>query len=261
MLSVQKSSNTNGVILRGDFFDLDRLYFAIMKFTGFHGKDDQCVFDNCSEACENLLGLCYEIRHAWQGDRGIEEVYNGIKNEWFDDYEESEVSLYEDNDDDDDYDDDINYGVRMFRFSRKNFPKINTQNAYFSINLTFPEIVFYALILMSLLKKKDVFFQSTKNSLEQADLLQGFNKEYCYFEAEIDVARITILTMQTLKTLYQFIGEEEYFSFVNRFDQLDDFSVTCDLERINQLLVNYGKSEYKQDDPKVLMRTLNSFLK
>ncbi len=38
--------------------------------------------------CENLLGLCYEIRHAWQGDRNIEQVFNGIHEDWFDDYQE-----------------------------------------------------------------------------------------------------------------------------------------------------------------------------
>lgn len=69
--------------------DLDRLYFAIYKFTEFHGVDSTCTFPGYDATCENLLGLCYEIRHAWQGDRDIEQVYNGIREDWFDDYQEA----------------------------------------------------------------------------------------------------------------------------------------------------------------------------
>jgi hypothetical protein len=80
---------------------LDRLYFAIVKFTGFHGIDSQCTFPGYDAVCESLLGLCYEIRHAWQGARDIEQVYNGIHEDWFDD-DRLEVRWGEDPDADDD---------------------------------------------------------------------------------------------------------------------------------------------------------------
>ena len=70
---------TSGVFIKGDFFDFDRLYFALMKYTGSHGMNDICPFPGSEAACENLLGLGYELRHAWQGDRDIEEIYNGIQ--------------------------------------------------------------------------------------------------------------------------------------------------------------------------------------
>ena len=258
MFSIEKSSNTNGVTLKGDFFDLDRLYFAIMKFTGNHGIDDKCPFDNCYLTCENLLSLCYELRHAWQGDRDIEQVYNGVGEEWFSDNKTTAVYQPEE---EDAYDEDNNYGIITPRFSREHFPDVNTQNMYFSVNITFPEIVFYGLILSSLLEKKDLFFQSIKDKVEQTEALQELNKEYHYFDAEIDIARLTILNKQIHKALYRFIGEEEYFSYMNKLVRLDDFSENCNLERINKLIADYSKKKYKQDDPKILMRTLNSFLK
>jgi len=264
MLIVEKSRDTNGVMIKGDFFDLDRLYFAIMKFTGLHGIEAQCYFDGCSEACENLLGLCYEIRHAWQGDRGIEQVYNGIQDEWFDDSKGLNVCLQEDVDEDElDIDeednDDVTYHSDTFRFFRRNFPDISSQNAYFSIPLSFPEITFYVLILSDLLKKKNVFLRAVEDAVEHAGALQALNKEYYYFNAETDIARIIMLVKQVLRTLYVFIGEDEYFKLIHEFDQHNDFAANCNLERINQIITDYGKQEHKQDDPKILTNLLTSF--
>jgi len=42
---------------------------------------------------------------------------------------------------------------------------------------------------------------------------------------------------------------------------LDDFSASCDLRTINDLLVDYGEKEYAQDDPDTLLSILTSFLK
>jgi len=258
MFSVEKSSNTNGVTLKGDFFDLDRLYFAIMKFTGNHGINDKCPFDNCYLACENLLGLCYELRHAWQGDRDIEQVYNGVEEEWFSDNKKTAVCQLER---EGICDEANSYGIITPYFSREHFPDVNTQNTYFSVNLIFPEIIFYGLLLSSLLEKKDLFLQSIEDKAEQTEALQELRKEYYYFDAEIDIARLTILKNQIHKALYHFVGEEEYFSYMNKLARLDDFSENCNLDRINKLIADYGKKEYVQDDPKILMRTLNSFLK
>ena len=260
MFGVYKSRDTNGVLLTGDFFDFDRLYFAIMKFTGFHGREDRCVFPNCSEVCEILLSLCYELRHAWQGRRGIEQVYNGIHEYWFDDYREPVAYSYKE-ECDDDFDDDDCDEEDMVRFSRKDFPDVTENNTYYSTSLSFPEIVFNALILLSLLKKKDLFMQSVKKKAEvQEDFLMELNLEYFFFGAEIDIARITTFVKQILQTLYQFIGKEEYLSFINAFDQINDFSANCNLERINQLIIDYKRKEYKKDDLKSLTQTLYSFL-
>jgi len=36
MIIVEKAKYTSGVLLSGDFFDFDRLFFAIVKFIGTH---------------------------------------------------------------------------------------------------------------------------------------------------------------------------------------------------------------------------------
>lgn len=169
MIIVEKARERNGVLLKGDFFDLDRLYFAIYKYTGFHGFDNECIYSGYDDVCENLLGLCYEIRHAWQGDRNIEQIYNGIHEYWFDDYEEPHLlKTIDKNDLNGLHDENLSKKESYpndefaFKFSREDFPNVTENNTYFSIPMTFPEAVFYSLILLELLKKKDVFLQARK---------------------------------------------------------------------------------------------------
>jgi len=57
MIIVEKAKEGNGVLLKGDFFDLDRLYFAIYKYTGFHGIDSECTFPGYDAVCENLISV------------------------------------------------------------------------------------------------------------------------------------------------------------------------------------------------------------
>lgn len=267
MIIVEKAREGNGISLKGDFFDLDRLYFAIFKYAGFHGIDSKCTFPGYDAICENLLGLCYEIRHAWQGDRNIEQVYNGIHEDWFDDYQEPDPQKTIDkNSLDDLWDEDDNkeaYQNNEFaiKFSRKDFSDVTKSNTYFSIPFIFPEAVFYSLILLELLKKKDIFLQERKLLAEKNDDLVELNKEYYYFQANEDIARITLFTNQTLHTLYRFIGEEKYAAFINKFYSQKDFFLTCDLEHINSILVDYGEKEYENDDPDHLFSVLISFFK
>ena len=264
MIIVEKAREGNGVSLKGDFFDLDRLYFAIFKYTGFHGIDSNCTFPGYDAICENLLGLCYEIRHAWQGDRNIEQVYNGIHEDWFDDYQELDSNKTIDDFDnfwDEDHDCEEVYQNNEFsiKFSRKDFPDVTKSNTYFSIPLIFPEAVFYSLILLELLKKKDIFLHTKKMLTENNDASTELNKEYYYFQADEDIARITLFTNQTLHALYRFIGEERYTTFINKFCSYKDFFLNCDLQYLNSILVNYGEKEYKNDDPDHLHSVLMSF--
>ena len=91
--------------------------------------------------------------------------------------------------------------------------------------------------------------------------LQEINKEYYYFGAEADVARITLFVKQAFQALYQFIGESKYFAFMDDFKKIDDFSVKCDMNAMNEAMADYGMKGYSQDDPEILMRTLASYLK
>ena len=108
MISIKTTPKLNGISIQGDFDDLNHLYDALSEYTDFyidgimleiesdyvkeHGiaiKDmtpeqreeyftlNKHEIEYFEAMRENILGLCYDIRHAYQGDRGIALVENG----------------------------------------------------------------------------------------------------------------------------------------------------------------------------------------
>lgn len=108
MISIKTTPKLNGITIQGDYSDLNNLYDALSEYTNFyvdgimheieadyvkkHGiavadmdpnqKDEfftlnQDEITYFEELRENVLGLCYDIRHAYQGDRGVCLVENG----------------------------------------------------------------------------------------------------------------------------------------------------------------------------------------
>lgn len=84
MLKMEPTPKGAGVILFGDFWDLDALYEMIHVLTS-----DAAPFS--PHVQETLLGLAYEVRHCYQGDRDISEfedpngnkvTFYGVKLTW-----------------------------------------------------------------------------------------------------------------------------------------------------------------------------------
>ncbi|MFD1030048.1 DUF6904 family protein [Metaplanococcus flavidus] len=73
MLTMMSTPNHTGVKISGDYFDLDDLNQAFYKVIGKEGQ-----FHGYEGSRMRLLGLSYEIRHAAQGDRNVEFVFNGL---------------------------------------------------------------------------------------------------------------------------------------------------------------------------------------
>lgn len=73
MLTMKSTPNHTGVKISGDYFDLDELNLAIYKMIG---QEDQYYGYEGSRM--RILGISYEIRHAAQGDRNIDFVFNGL---------------------------------------------------------------------------------------------------------------------------------------------------------------------------------------
>ena len=73
MLSIQSTEQLTGARISGDFWDLDELINAIYTITG----DDKKYYDY-QGARLRILGVCFNLRHATQGDYHIEFVDNGL---------------------------------------------------------------------------------------------------------------------------------------------------------------------------------------
>lgn len=73
MLKIKNTINNLGVTILGDYDDFEQLYEALHNIVG---EEDE--YGNYESSRLRVLGLCYDIRHAMQGDREYELVDNGI---------------------------------------------------------------------------------------------------------------------------------------------------------------------------------------
>ncbi len=69
MITITNTPNLTGVTISGDFNDLYNLVEAFHEITinEYSEKHHRYI-----EISTRVLGLCYDIRHAYQGDREIE---------------------------------------------------------------------------------------------------------------------------------------------------------------------------------------------
>lgn len=73
MIYVKNSPNNVGVFIYGDHLDFERLYEALHEIVG---AEDEYKYFNTAQL--RVLGVCYNIRHAMQGDRELAFVDNGM---------------------------------------------------------------------------------------------------------------------------------------------------------------------------------------
>lgn len=72
MLSVKTTEKLTGVTVSGTYWDLNALYDALTNVIGEEGSYPEY------EACSiRVLGLCYDIRHTYQGDRNRGRIEYG----------------------------------------------------------------------------------------------------------------------------------------------------------------------------------------
>ena len=85
MITVKNTENLAGVTISGDFDDLNNLVDAIYGIV--INENDLSEDSNKSKAkelkryidmSERVLGFCYDLRHAYQGDREIEFIDNNM---------------------------------------------------------------------------------------------------------------------------------------------------------------------------------------
>ncbi|GMA64172.1 hypothetical protein NZD89_02315 [Alicyclobacillus fastidiosus] len=73
MLTITNTPNLTGLSISGDYIDLDTLYMALFMIVGDEGE-----YGDYEGARLRVLGVMYDIRHAFQGEREFEFVRNGM---------------------------------------------------------------------------------------------------------------------------------------------------------------------------------------
>jgi hypothetical protein len=79
MIQVTNTEHLVGVTVSGDYYDLDQLVDALHDITVNDMSEDITRHDLLyANVSLRVLGVCYDIRHAAQGDRDIVTKENGI---------------------------------------------------------------------------------------------------------------------------------------------------------------------------------------
>lgn len=135
MITIKNTENLTGVAISGDFDDLYNLVEALHEITV---DEDDVKHQNYFEMSTRILGLCYDLRHAYMGDR--------------------EVELRDNNMDED-----------KMKWHSIIAPK---SNVYYSCNCLYPEMFFAMLALNELveLKIKDL---TKKRYISRDEVLSG----------------------------------------------------------------------------------------
>lgn len=166
MIKVNPTTNLIGISIRGDYADFNDLIDSIYRLTSFY--DD--LHDFHYGVKNRLLGLCYDVRHAYMGDRDVVLEDNGMSREKMRDY-----------------------GVIT-----------SAQNVYYSVNVLFPEAIFVAASVPNMYIYSSRYYG--KRATKAADPLQP---AFPYSDYIKDQANLDVLCASIWKALGQVIGEEE----------------------------------------------------
>jgi len=78
MIKIKNTENLTGVTISGDYNDLYSLFDTFHEIViGEESEKHRCYI----EMSIRVLGLCYDVRHSFQGDRDVELVDNNMNEE------------------------------------------------------------------------------------------------------------------------------------------------------------------------------------
>ncbi len=171
MLSVKPTENLTGVTIQGDFKDLYELVDSIYRITGTNDDMTSMYWG----VQNRLFGVCYDIRHAYMGDRGMTLEENGISHE----------------------------------VAKLHNPILPTQNVYYNVNILFPEAIFIAASVPQMYIYSSVYYGMRKKSAKEDSHFFIPYSNYIRDKANLDV-----LCAGIWQALGESIGDEELESII-----------------------------------------------
>ncbi len=220
MIIIENTENLAGVSIMGDFNDLYRLVEELHQIVIDESSVKHTEFYNISI---RILGLCYDVRHAYQGDRELVMVDNNINEE-------------------------------TMKYHAQISPKTNL---YYKCNYYYPEMFFVMIALNELVKIR------TKELLKSAYTYnEAYHKKTVWdmtiatirsFQAEFaNCVQKTISPAAFARWLGYM--NSDFWDFHQISDQYIDYLnvdyLNLDREKRLKKLTSYAKriAEFRQDD-------------
>lgn len=196
MIKITDTKNMIGISIHGDYEDLKALHHALSDYLRFYF--DHQVGQGAYSCYETILGLCYDIRHAYQGDRNVESVENNHEN-----IAQLASCIYQLDGD----------SIEKERKKYKN------GNLYFNVEVLYPWAVYYLFAL-----------QAVAEDVYQHAWFENDEYGYTEYQAESDLALIQYFVHQLWARLREHLPEDamqslwDYTRICNHIEYYFDFS-------------------------------------
>lgn len=194
MIYARPTEHLTGITVEGTFEDFNETVDSIYRMTGL----EEDYNDRYWAVKNRLLGVCYDIRHAYMGDRNV---------------------LLKDNGMDDD----------KMKWHSIITPK---QNVYYSVEILSPEAVFVALAVPDMYFYSRHYYGEMGKRIQTEDLRVNSYTEYLKDKAILD-----LLSAAILEALAAVIGDEELEKLLrfrnNRYEEVFAGYVTHYLDKCN----------------------------
>lgn len=168
MISIKPTENLTGVTIQGDFYDFYELVDTIHRM--FTSEEDDRS-DSYYGVKNRMLGICYDIRHAYMGDREVVLKDNAMSKE-------------------------------LMKWHKI---KTSMQNVYYSVNLLFPEAIFVAVSASHAFLEASSEYGKRGRAKEEKGGLPAF----LYSDYIRDRANIEVFCAGIWQALGEAIGDEE----------------------------------------------------
>ena len=171
MISAKPTEHLTGVIIEGEYEDFYEMVESIYRMTGLEEDYNDLYWS----VKNRLLGICYDIRHAFQGDRNVKLVDNGANDE-------------------------------LMKWHAMVMPQ---QNLHYSVEVLFPEALFVAFSVSELYLPSSVYYgeRARKHQKKEEHPREFVDKYADYIR---DKAMLDMLSSVILAALADVIGDEDF---------------------------------------------------
>lgn len=208
MLTIHPTKNLIGVTIRGDYNDLSELVDSIHRMTGSLEEEPRFYYG----VKIRLLGLCYDVRHAYMGDRDIVLEENGMSPE-------------------------------IMKWHNRITP---SQNVYYSVNVLFPEAIFVAASAPRLYLLGDRYYGMRGKDPEEAD-----EPAFLYADFIRDQANLEVLCAGIWQALGEVIGDEELEKIVRLMERTNESYIDYVTHYIDRCNLELIKTEVEKRKDKL----------
>lgn len=209
MLQVKPTEHLTGITIQGDYKDFYELVDSIYRITGLDDDPKEIYYG----VKNRLLGMCYDIRHAFMGDRDIVLEDNGMSDE-------------------------------VMKWHEMITP---TQNVYYSVNVLFPEAIFVAVSVPQMYIFSSVYYGMKGKRKEADDQLPPVP----YSDYIRDKANLDVLCAGVWQALGKVIGDEELEKLIRLIQRTDESYIYYVTHYIDKCNIELLKTESDKRKDKI----------